>query len=96
MQELRVAKKSSADEQLEVLQQKLTAVEHREGEALQSLEQLRSAVADLNIMWKRHLEVIYRTKYTDTHARARVGMGWLWILYITQVWVSARVFLREI
>ena len=39
------------------LQEELAASKVREAEAVSSLKELQQTVADLNVMWKRHLEV---------------------------------------
>ena len=39
------------------LQEELAASKLRETEAVGALKELQTTVADLNVMWKRHLEV---------------------------------------
>ena len=56
-QELKQLKDQPPEDPVAALQEELAASKVREAEAVSSLKELQQTVADLNVMWKRHLEV---------------------------------------
>ena len=56
-QELKLLKDQPPEDPVAALQEELAAAKVREAEAVMSLKELQQTVSDLNVMWKRHLEV---------------------------------------
>ena len=56
-QELKLLKDQPPEDPVAALQEELAASKVREAEAVLALKELQQTVADLNVMWKRHLEV---------------------------------------
>ncbi|XP_043195541.1 ecotropic viral integration site 5 ortholog-like isoform X1 [Amphibalanus amphitrite] len=54
--ELKALKDQPPEDPVAALQEELAAAKVREAEAVLSLKELQQTVADLNVMWKRHLE----------------------------------------
>ncbi|XP_037074335.1 ecotropic viral integration site 5 ortholog-like isoform X2 [Pollicipes pollicipes] len=54
--ELRQLKDQPPEDPVAALQEELAAAKQREADAVLALKELQQTVADLNVMWKRHLE----------------------------------------